>query len=399
MARWFGALAGVSCALLLASARLARSEEPPSDALLASVPFHPDTPSGRVVIDLAPEGSRPFVFELDTGASATVVTPREARRMGVSVRALKSSAYRRRTLLGRNLAFWVDTSSSDTGARSFEYALLGADFLDDYVVEIDYPGRCVRFYDRRKLEVPRETSVPGEGVIAFRRSGARILVPFEVDGRTVQAMLDTGSTGTLLSGPLAREAGIGIDGLPELSGVTGVLGPVDALVYESKSLRFAGFELPGQPVAIVPRGLYNQGGPTDSVLGSDVLSHFVLRIDYARKRIWLRRAEGELLTFFGTPYVGSAVASGTSQTAPTPEPLFMPSAPPSPEEVEEQDAARLAEWKREQDTRRFAETAGGGFVLVDGPRLREGPRDGETWYTYEEMMAIRAERERAGRSE
>lgn len=49
-------------------------------------------------------------------------------------------------------------------------------------------------------------------------------------------------------------------------------------------------------------------------------------------------------------------------------------------------------WEQKKTIRLYAETAGGGFELVEGWRLRMGPREGERWYTFDEMQAIKDER-------
>ena len=80
-----------------------------------TVPFEPG-PLTRVMVNLAPPGKRPLVLMLDTGAAGSVVTPRMARELGVTVRPAKTTPYRRGTLLGRDLQFYIDTESSDTAA-------------------------------------------------------------------------------------------------------------------------------------------------------------------------------------------------------------------------------------------------------------------------------------------
>src|SRR5262245_28035180 len=157
----------LALALLLAPAALLAepAPEPPPEAVVAVLPFAESREPNRVMVDLAPEGGRPFVMMLDTGASGSVITPRMARELGVRVRPLKDTPYRRKTRLGRDLQFWVDTRSSDTAARTgWEYGLLGGEFLDDYVLEIDFPGRRVRFLDPKKYQVPEQLDAPDERV-------------------------------------------------------------------------------------------------------------------------------------------------------------------------------------------------------------------------------------------
>ena len=62
-------------------------DEPPPGAVLAELPFLDHPEKNRIVVDLAPEGHRPFPLMLDTGATHSVITPVMARSLGVSVRA------------------------------------------------------------------------------------------------------------------------------------------------------------------------------------------------------------------------------------------------------------------------------------------------------------------------
>ena len=91
------------------------------------------------------------------------------------------------------------------------------------------------------------------------------------------------------------------------------VGPMEVRFHEAESFRFAGFDFDTLPVLVSPRGWYNIAGPTDSALGYDVLSQFRVRIDYARRRMWLQRTGSKRVTFHGADYelsrrVGALVA-------------------------------------------------------------------------------------------
>ena len=78
---------------------------------LSSIPFEPTPEANRIILNLAREGNRPLRMILDTGATFSVMTPLVARSLGVTVRPHKSTPYRRGTSLGRDLQFYIDTSS------------------------------------------------------------------------------------------------------------------------------------------------------------------------------------------------------------------------------------------------------------------------------------------------
>ena len=290
--------------LVGAAAHAAGAPEPAPEAVIAALPFAPSEEANRVMVDLAPEGSRPFVMMLDTGASASVITPGMARELGVRVRKLKDTPYRRATRLGRDLQFWIDTSSSDIASRTgWEYGLLGGEFLDDYVLEIDFSGKTVRFLDPKRYQVPEQVDAADERVVALQRAETRVSLPIRVNSHELVVMLDTGAPGTgVISGSAAREAGIDLAGLVDFGDSGSVLGPVQTSLYEDPSFELGGVALGRVPLLVAPKGWYNQGAGNDSMIGYDVLAPFVIRIDYARKRLWLKRVHSEPIRFYGADY-------------------------------------------------------------------------------------------------
>jgi hypothetical protein len=241
---------------------------------------------------------------LDTGASASVITPGMARDLGVRVRRTTQTPYRRATRLGRDLQFSIDTRMSDSASRTgWEYGLLGGEFLDDYVLEIDFPSKTVRFLDPKRYEVPEQVDAPEERVVPLLRAATRVSVPIRLNGHELLVMLDTGDPATgVLSGKAAREAGIDVAALPAFGASGTVLGPMQTSLYEAADFGLAGFALGPVALLVAPKGWYNQVGPNDSVIGYDVLAPFVIRIDYARKRLWLKRVESGPIRFSGADY-------------------------------------------------------------------------------------------------
>jgi predicted aspartyl protease len=280
------------------------SPEPSVEAVLADLPFEPWHEANRVILNLAPEGHKPFRLMLDTGANTSVITPRMARSMGVSVRRLKSTPYRRATSLGRDLQFRVNTRRGDTGSNvAFEYGLLGCDFLDDYVVEIDFPKRRVRFLDPKQYALPERVSAEDEGILRLRRIDTRIGAEIEMNERRGLVLLDTGAPGTLmLSGKLAKKLAVDVDSLEDGGRAQGTAGPVSVRRYATDSFRFAGFAFDEMPILVAPRGWYNIAGPTDSLLGYDIFSQFIVRIDFEHQRMWLKRTGSHRITIYGADY-------------------------------------------------------------------------------------------------
>lgn len=284
-------------------ARAQESTDVPAEAVVADVPFEPYPERNRVVVDLSPDANRPFPLMLDTGASHSVLTPLVARRLGVSVRRQKADPYLRATKLGRDLAFYIDTSSSDTGSRTgFEVGLLGGNFLQHYVVELDFDARRVRFLDPARYQVPEAAEAAGALVLPLQWNAVRPVATLGVNGTPVALLLDTGAPDAfVLAGPVAETAAVApISDAPVRIGL--VLGPTDGRIAEIERLDVGGLQLDAVPALVAPRGLYNLGSASDSLAGYDFLSLFRVRIDYPRGRLWLRPRSDALPTLGGVDW-------------------------------------------------------------------------------------------------
>lgn len=271
----------------LAIACAAAAQEPAADALLADLPFLEAGPN-QVKIDLASEGGRSLPLLLDTGALQSFATAGGARALGIPLRRNKQTPYRRETRLGRDVELHVDTRRGDTGqARGGDYALVGASFLSRYVVEIDFPRRRVRFYDPDRFQVP-ESDPPA--VVLPMRHGTQPVVEIELGGVRVPAILATGAPGTLIvpggwAADAAAQIAIDAEETAKLELPPGS-GPMQAA--RAALVRLGGFEEREVPLLIAPQGVWGAGPRSEALVGVDFLKRFVLRIDYARRRLWLR---------------------------------------------------------------------------------------------------------------
>jgi predicted aspartyl protease len=267
--------------VVLALATPHAGAEVPAGAVLATLPFLASHPPRRIVIDLAPsENARRMPLWVDTGAAVSLVSPRLAREMGLR----SGDVHRRATVTGDEIRIQV-------GSRAgFEYGVLGGDFLARYVVELDFAKRRVRFLDPERYEVPASVAADGEAVLPLKIAVARPALRARLDGEPFDLLVDTGAqTGVLLSGAVAARAGIASAAVPDYRGA-GFAGPIELEVGDAQRLELGPFRFARVPVVVAPRGVHHQGFPGDSILGYDVLVQFAaVRIDYPRKRIWLKR--------------------------------------------------------------------------------------------------------------
>jgi len=275
-------LALVRSALAAGPPEVATSSTGSADqAVLSELPFLPGDERNRILIDLAPQGYRPFQMMVDTGATDSVLTPVYARKLGVNIRPTQDRPYRQATRLGRDLQFWVDVRSSDTGSKTgFEYGLLGGTFLREYVVELDFLRRRVRFLDPERYQVPAKLENENEAAIPIRVVGNRPYLEISVGQNNLLVLLDTGMpVPAVLSGAAMEKVGLHTTSLAGLR-IGSVVGPVEVEFSEAESLRLGPFELTHVPLLAAPKGWYNIAGSTDSVVGYDILAQFIVRIDY-----------------------------------------------------------------------------------------------------------------------
>ena len=143
-----------------AHAQAAASAEPDANAVLAALPFMDADGKKHIVIDLAPEGNaRRMPFQLDTAPRTRCVSPLLARSWASRGIRSAAAAYQRKTMLGRDLQFYVDTKRSDTGSSSgLEFGPARRPLLAEYVVERDFAGRRVRSPRPERFEVPAKAS-------------------------------------------------------------------------------------------------------------------------------------------------------------------------------------------------------------------------------------------------
>jgi hypothetical protein len=197
----------------------------------------------------------------------------------------------------------VDAHHGDSGSKTGrEFGLLGGNFLVEYVVEVDFPRRRVRFLDPERFEVSEKAAAPDETVLPLQLISNRPIVEVEIEGRPVSVLLDTGASyGVLVGSRVARDAGLTSRPAAGLS-ATGVKGEIGVEFAEARSIRVGALEFHDQPVVVAPRGLYQQGTANDSLIGFDLLSQLSVRIDYPSKRLWLRREPGMVSSFLGADY-------------------------------------------------------------------------------------------------
>jgi hypothetical protein len=257
----------------------------PEPGVLADLPFINTGDEREVVIDIAPEGQTSFVVTLDTGANITVLTRDYARALGVSVRKVKQDAYRRDTATGRAVRFYV----SDQKSSAMEYALLGGEFIENFVVEIDFDRLRVRLLDPDLHEVGDD---PAEIVVPLQMNERRPYAELALGTGSVWALVDTGAQAPLiLTEEQARALGIEPDPEGERLLYYNVMGTSTDVAQTVPSARLGPvtlsevalhISLRDESSARITRWLQHE-----AIVGIDILRDYRVRFDYPRARMGL----------------------------------------------------------------------------------------------------------------
>ena len=112
--------------------------------------------------------------------------------------------------------------------------------------------------------------------------------------------------------------------------------------------------------------------------------------------MWLRRAPETPMTLYGKDYASQRERLHIGMTNAEVEAAEAEEAAKRKSDLQKEIARggreAAARFEHGKATWMFVETRGGGWVRVDGYRLKAGPRDGEIWHTFDEMQRISAER-------
>jgi predicted aspartyl protease len=213
---------------------------------------------------LSARGAHPLRFVLDTGAETTVLDKRSARAVADDFGWFCWMNTECGGMRARGIVDTADLSDASNNNRHWIFGLLGADFLRNSVVTLDcrHQRLCV------------EPAAPHW----FSRGDGFIHTPVVLpDGRTLDFIVDTGSTETFISKDAAQSLGLRKVGSCETSVVGG---KTDSWECEGFAGRVNGRRIDGKVTAL-DLGVMGLGS-VDGLLGMDFLAAHCTRLDFAR---------------------------------------------------------------------------------------------------------------------
>jgi len=273
---------------------------------------------------------------LDTGGWDTEVTSQAAADLGLPYVSIRYSEV---NLAGEesHQAASVDTFSiGQLTTKSVEFVvaperdlfrdepeyvgILAPNILKNYDIDIDFGNNKLSILSPDHCE-GKVVYWPASAVaivpMRVLRSG-HILLPVKLDGKELNAILDTGTVTTTLMMPIA-EGDFGLKmGAPDTPKSSEMLNKPGVGIYEHKfaSLNFGGVSVSNLTVAILPDFLRNKsGGPQlgsrlsggsvheqvpDMLIGMDVLRHLHVYIAYQEQKLYITSSDGQVPVANGT---------------------------------------------------------------------------------------------------
>jgi Aspartyl protease len=248
--------------------------------------------------------SKPLKFIFDTGASFSVISSQRATELG-----LKSEGESHGNATGGRIkgSYTTGVSLSVHGAEVFNQLIasipintppgfdfdgvIGQNFIEQFVVEIDYENKLMNLYD------PRTYTYSGKGEIIplLLATGKTPLVNTKIilEGRTpVEAKLevDTGSDSTfVINSPLVKRQKL-TEAISKTgqSSNNGAGGEQTVIVGRVKAVQFGRVTLNNPPVGL-SQDTEGAGASeeNDGLIGGEIFRRFKVILDYSRKRMIL----------------------------------------------------------------------------------------------------------------
>jgi predicted aspartyl protease len=184
------------------------------------------TLQNRPIVTLFANG-KPVTLLLDTGAASTIVTPVAAQRIGAQPPRIEFPRQMGGVGGGILRTNEVELHSFSIGGVAIRWrrvlvasinmpsslgqldGVLGADVLSDFDVDLDLPHYRMTFYTKQSSpDAAPSWTEPYARITTGRSISDHLFFPVQLDGRRIDALIDTGSQLSVLSAGAALALGV-----------------------------------------------------------------------------------------------------------------------------------------------------------------------------------------------
>jgi hypothetical protein len=289
-----------------AASRAIQSNSKVAAPIPVSIPF--EMVNRHIVLKVQVDNSRPLSFVLDTGDQFAIINLDRAKELGLK---LQGEIHMGGAGSGVSTGSFVrDSFFTIPGFPGFSQPLnaalpigqmaprfgqdldgiIGAEFIKQFVLEIDYQARVIKLYDKDKFNY----TGPGESIpITLNSAGHPIieaeLTPVGSAPVTGKFVLDVGSGGALaLYTPFVAGHNLPGPNLPTIKaiGVGGAGGEVTARIGRVSELKIGRFRI-SRPITLFSEDKVGAFASSALVgnIGQQIVGKFKLLLDYSHNRI------------------------------------------------------------------------------------------------------------------
>lgn len=310
----------VFCALCLLGALLcppAAAEEDCRLQIVASVPLEEAKNHTGVAVEVI-IAAHTFHFLVDTGSPASVMTEQTADTLGLTQLGLPGISYFK-LFGGEKTRHYVGAKDIKIGGTNIPSAkfivvsterlhhgeqydgLIGADFLSLFDADFDFAAHKLNLFLPHRCSGRAVYWTENEDHIAkfpFALLHDHINLPVVIDGKKVDAILDTGSSSTVMDMHLAEtEFGLTPQS-PNMERLSAADDPAPTYRHTFKTLQFGGVTVNNVPVLLIPRDKSKVS--IDLIIGMREINRLHLFIAYKERMLYVTAA-GEKRTSPASP--------------------------------------------------------------------------------------------------
>lgn len=244
---------------------------------------------------------RSLEMEFDTGAPDICIDKSHLGTLGLRIPRTKPDGYSGGATNSIKVPYWEIASSVQVGPirmdslpitvfeKMHSKPLLGQDFFRDFNYTIDHKAKCIEF--TRKGAHSGGGSFGYKVPFTFRKSGSRIVVEVEINGRKGPMMFDTGNTSSGISFDSVKQAekyGVKVPPNARIGKSIGISGEGAEYKFTLDRVKLGPIEKNNLPTDV---GLdINSDDEELPLVGQDMLSGWQYSIDMKNKVInFLRR--------------------------------------------------------------------------------------------------------------
>ncbi len=257
--------------------------------LLASIPF--EESGSSVFLPVSVNGSPPLWFNLDSGANTCLIDVSHAKQLGIELQKTKQGSgagagpvtyftIRKEgaSFTLKSIVFGCEHTAAIDLSQNFAITghdldgVIGSDFFERFVVEIDYEARLVRLFDPKNFEYKGS----GETVpLTFEKRLPHIEAELTVPGQPPQhklLLVDSGSEDAVDDEIILKSAGP----KREVTGGVGLGQEYKVTFGTISQFRVGRIALDNLPSV----------APGVSLVGGEVLRRFTIVFDFGRRRMY-----------------------------------------------------------------------------------------------------------------